>query len=268
MNIRIIVPVFNAYHVLKELIVSLRTHNPDDDILFINDASTDVRVTELLSEIPSNWKVMHNLVNLGFVKTANKGLRSTAGHSILLNSDTLVTKGWLTNFKQAINQIDNLGTATPWSNNAEICSFPKTLQDNEVPHDMDQFADDLASHRGSYPEIPTAVGFCMLITEQAKQKVGYFDEQTFGMGYGEENDYSLRVTQAGLRNVLLDNCYVVHVGNQSFQEIALKPNKETMERLLAKHPKYLEVIQKFIENDPLCELRQSIIAKISTFNKH
>lgn len=266
MNIQIVVPIHNAFVVTQQAIASLQRHNAHDDVLLIDDASTDPRIAELFQQVPTHWQVLSNQNNLGFVKTANRGLKHSSGHSILLNSDTVVSKGWLQRFQDAIAAVENLGTATPWSNNAEICSLPVTLQANPIPHDIDQLAEQLLSgHQPMFPELPTAVGFAMLVTAQAKTQVGYFDEQTFGHGYGEENDYSMRISAAGLRNVLVDHAYVAHVGNQSFQAMGLKPNEQTMKRLLSKHPDYMKVIQKFIEKDPLNGLRQAIIAKISAF---
>ncbi len=263
--IQIVVPIYNAYKVTENTIKSLIKHNSDDNVLLINDGSTDLRINDLLEHLPDTWTVLHNHINLGFVKTANRGLKHFKGHSILLNSDTLVSKNWLECFKSALSTISDLGTATPWSNNAEICSIPRTLYQNPLPECVDEIGSSMQEITPIYPEIPTAVGFCMLVTQQAKTIVGWFDEETFGMGYGEENDYSLRVTEHGLRNVLIDNCYVAHVGNQSFKEKSLKPDSDTMNRLLRKHPGYLKQIQNFIEKDPLSELRQSIVGKINAF---
>lgn len=266
LTIKIIVPIYNAYDVFKSALSALLRHNFEDDVLLINDASTDLRINELLKEIPSNWTLVNNDINLGFVKTANIGLRNSTGHSILLNSDALVTDKWLDRFKEAINDVTNIGTATPWSNNAEICSLPNTLENNSLPRDINLLANQLESkHKPQYPNIPTAVGFCMLISAEAKSQIGYFDENTFGQGYGEENDYSLRVAAQGLNNVLVDNCYVAHIGNQSFKEKKLQPSPQTMQRLLSKHPSYDHLIQKYIKNDPLASLRESIIAKIDAF---
>lgn len=263
---QIVMPIFNAFEVTHDAIAALKQHNQNDAVLLIDDASTDPRIQGLMQNLPTSWQVIQNKHNLGFVKSANIGLQQNSGHSILLNSDTLVTVNWLQRFEQVIHAIDDLGTATPWSNNAEICSFPKTLTANTIPADLNALAVELAErHPPLYPELPTAVGFCMLITEKAKKQVGYFDEATFGLGYGEENDYSLRVSAASLRNVLVDNCYVAHIGNQSFKERSLQPDQHTMDRLLAKHPNYLQLIQKFIEKNPLAELRQSIIDKITAF---
>lgn len=268
---QIIVPVYNAFESLQNCVESLERHSCNVDAVFINDASTDDRVLPYLESVCINnnkWSMLSNDENLGFVKTANKGLRLTKEHTVLLNSDTLVTTGWLDGLIYAANNCVNIGTATPWSNNAEICSFPKTLVHNKVPENLDCFAAVLQqTHQATFPEIPTAVGFCMLVSKQAKAVVGYFDEQTFGHGYGEENDYSLRVKQSGLKNVLCDNVYVAHVGNQSFQDMKLKPNNETMERLLSKHPGYSDLISDFIQEDALATLRESIIDKISQLKK-
>lgn len=266
---QIVVPVYNAMAALKKCVESLQKHNSTDSVVFINDASTDAGIKPFLvslCESNHSWQYLENRQNSGFVKTANRGLQLTQGHTVLLNSDTQVSTGWLDGLKWAADHVENLGTATPWSNNAEICSFPVTLIDNPIPKALDQWAVELQQrHQATYPDLPTAVGFCMLITQRAKELVGLFDESRFGHGYGEENDYSLRVSAAELRNVLCDNVYVAHLGNQSFQEMDLNPNEETMARLLAKHPTYAKLVSDFIENDPLASLRDSIVAKIGPF---
>ena len=47
----------------------------------------------------------------------------------------------------------------------------------------------------------TGVGFCLYIRRQLIESVGAFDP-VFGLGYGEENDFCMRATRAGFRNVL------------------------------------------------------------------
>lgn len=266
---QVVVPIFNAFEVFSNCVNSLQQHNSQDDILFIDDASTDPQVGILLRQICAehpSWQFRQNDSNLGFVKTANIGLRATAGDTVLLNSDTQVCTGWLDGLRYAAKHCPQLGSATPWSNNAEICSLPENLTNNKIPANLDEMASCLQQrHQATYPELPTAVGFCMLITAEAKRRVGYFDETAFGKGYGEENDYSLRIVENGLRNVLCDNVYVAHLGNCSFQELELKPDDSTMQRLLNKHPKYAAIIAEFIKANPLAALRAEIIDKIGHF---
>ena len=265
-KIDVVVPIYNAYTCVKDCLASLAQHQSlAENIYLIDDCSTDARIKPLLQQYAdeNNWSVYYQIENKGFVKTANYGLKLSKNNTILLNSDTVVSKKWLHGFKQCLENNKNLATATAWSNNAEICSFPEFLKVNTVPPNIDEFSSKLyAKHNPVYPEIPTAVGFCMLITKRAKQQLGYFDEQHFGHGYGEENDYSLRASKVKLTNVICDNVYVAHVGNQSFSDLGVKPDENSMKRLLQKHPRYLELIHEFINQDPLAEVRKAILAKI------
>lgn len=269
-EITIVVPIYNAYSTTENCLEKLLKENTENHVILINDGSTDPKISTLLNQIEKsnspNWQIHTNSHNLGFVKTANYGLKATPGHTILLNADTLVTTGWFDRFIEVIDAIADLATATPWSNNAEICSLPQTLVNNPLPDNPDNLAIQLKDrHLPIYPEIPTAVGFCMLITAEAKQRIGYFNETVFGHGYGEENDYSLRAAMAGMCNVVVDNAYVAHIGNQSFKEKALRPNQQTMNRLLALHPDYANQIDNFIKKDPLAPIRKSITDKIDAF---
>lgn len=269
MKIDVVVPIYNAFEVLKNCLKSLQKHqNHINEIFLINDASSDERIKPYIEKAAKkyNWKVVNQEVNRGFVKTANVGLKISANHTILLNSDTIVTEHWIKAFKQALKSNPRLGTATPWSNNAEICSFPEFLVNHPVPQNIKKLSKILfKKHQPLYPLIPTAVGFCMLVSKRSKLLVGYLDEKHFGHGYGEENDYSLRVTQKGLKNILVDNSYVAHVGNQSFSDLGIKPNEETMQRLLQKHPGYLQMIQEYINKDPLYSIRSNILTKLKSY---
>ena len=262
MLIDVVIPIYNAFDALLNCLDSLEANQKGiNNVLLINDASSDSRISALINEyaLKNHWDVIESFVNQGFVKTANLGLNQSKHNTLLLNSDTVVTKHWIQAFKKALMSVENIGTITSWSNNAEICSFPNFLENNQIPKNCDLIAKTLYKRwQPQYPEIPTAVGFCMLITKLAKSKVGFFNETQFGHGYGEENDYSMRVSQAKLKNILCDNAYVVHKGNESFVDLGLKPNEETMDKLLKIHPGYLKLIQQYIARDPLRGLRLDI----------
>jgi len=266
MSINIVVPIYNAYDALRNCLISLEQHN-NGSVTLINDASTDARVIEIIHQFSrkNNWQVINHVENKGFVKTANEGLKLTKSHTILLNSDTIVSTYWISAFERLCEEKLDLGTATALSNNAEICSFPNFLENNQIPKELDVLSEIIfKNYKPVYPSIPTAVGFCMLISEQAKTTVGYLDEKQFGHGYGEENDYSLRVVQAGLKNLVCDNAYVGHIGNQSFRDFGVEPNEQSMQRLLEKHPDYLELIQEFIHKDPLSTIRNNILETLKS----
>lgn len=258
----IIVPVYNAYGMLDGLFDSLARTVPHAPIIVINDASPDGRVDEYLRRLSSkpftNLNVLHNDKNLGFVATVNHGIRMCDNDVIVLNQDTIVTAGWYEKLEQA-GSLDRIATVTPLTNNGEIASVPVLCENNPVPSDVEKMAQACARDGDpDYPEVPTAVGFCMLIKRTCIDAIGLLDAQQFGHGYGEENDYSCRAKAAGLRNILCDNAYVAHIGNQSFQDLDLQPNQTALDKVLARYPDYMDNVRAFIANDPLREKRRRI----------
>lgn len=263
--VSVVIPVFNAPMELDSCLESVAaTAGQPFEVLIIDDASTDPGVEEVFrrwrSGGPEHWTFRANPENLGFVATANRGMRASAHDVVLLNSDTEVTPGWLEGLQRCLRSDPAIATATPWTNNGEIASLPEFCRANPVPPDATAVAEVIArAGVARYPELPTAVGFCMAVSRRAIEKVGLFDERQFGRGYGEENDFSRRCAQAGLRNVLCDDVYVVHLGGRSFGPTGLRPDESSMRRLLDRHPDYLQIVQAYIEADPLSARRAEIL---------
>ena len=258
----VIVPIFNAFGHVKSCLDSLERHSRQASILLINDSSTDEKILPLLEE----WidrepgrSLLNNEENRGFVYSANRGMSAVDGDVVLLNSDTQVSPGWLDALARCLATDESIATATPWSNNGEIVSFPELCVAAPVPEDLEKIAAIFQSvGQAYYPELPTAVGFCMAISRRAIDRVGYFDEPTFGLGYGEENDFCMRAAKAGMRNVLCDDAYVAHHGGASFSQRGLQPDSDSMQRLAGKHPEYESLVMEFIHSDPLAHRRMEL----------
>ncbi len=261
----LIVPVFNAFEYLRSCLESITRTVPDDTrIILIDDASTDTRVRPLLEVWARQASTQCELVvheqNMGFVATANHGMRLSEADVVLLNSDTVVCGDWLSRLQTCLSSDPTIATATPWSNNGEIVSLPRFCHNNPPPEQAGTVAAVIAAcHRPVYPEIPTAVGFCMAISATAIRRVGSFDEETFGRGYGEENDFCQRAIKVGLRNVVCDDAFIVHYGGASFGPLGLQADATSMQRLLTRHSHYQEDIEQFIHADPLAARRQEIL---------
>jgi glycosyltransferase involved in cell wall biosynthesis len=180
---------------------------------------------------------------------------------VLLNSDALVFDGWLDRLAAAAGSAPDIGTVTPFSNNATICSYPAFPTDNPLPGDIAPAALDRLFARvnaGRTVDIPTAVGFCMYIRRDCLDDVGYFDADAFGRGYGEENDFCCRAAHRGWRHVLGADVFVVHAGGVSFgasKESALAGN---LAILAKRHPGYLPLVQAFFRHDPALPLRRAV----------
>lgn len=268
----VVVPVFNAAAVVRECFDSLqRTLSEADEVLIADDASTDPAIPPLCAAFAEASRARVSVVrrerNLGFVGNVNAAFAETAGRDVvLLNSDTRTTRGWLDRLIEAAARDPRVATLTPWSNNAEICSFPQLCVAAPAPATAE--AERIAAAAAALavdglPELPTGVGFAMYVRRAALLAIGDFDAATFGRGYGEENDFCRRAAAHGWRNALCPTAYVVHVGNASFSTLSLGPGGENLARLLARYPGYNALVASFIAADPLRPLRDRLTSLLA-----
>jgi glycosyltransferase involved in cell wall biosynthesis len=149
-------------------------------------------------------------------------MRDAPGDVVVLNADTVVTEGWLDRLADAAAAPD-VATVTPLTNSGSICTLPASIVatfglDGPTPS-IDECAAFVAEHSlGLRPEVITGVGFCMYVTREAIELCGLLDEETFGLGYGEEVDFCLRATRVGMRHLVEDATFVYHHGAVSFGE--------------------------------------------------
>lgn len=261
------IPIYNGHDSVAaclDALASARVATPFRTLL-VNDASPDARMRPLLDRFAltqANTQVRHNASNRGFTWNVNQAFAAaTANEALcLLNSDTLVTDGWLDALLDCLAEDSRIGTVTPFSNNATICSFPDFSQAWPVPDraGRTRIARALAAAPAAAIDLPTAVGFCMLISAACRAAVGVFDVDNFPRGYGEENDFCMRAAATGFRNVLCPNAYVAHVGGVSFSESTQALMKVGAERLLAKHPGYDDAVARWISADPAAARRNAI----------
>lgn len=261
----IVVPIFNAPRALERCLQALAATVPGgQDVLLIDDASDDPAVARILTSVPTGWRQSVNPENQGFVATANRGMELAGGGDvILLNADTVPAGRWLERMEACAASDPSIASITPFTNNGEIASIPHFCQNNPLPDDPGAWARAcLEAGAGTYPVLPTAVGFCMYLRRRCLEEIGGFDEARFGRGYGEENDWSMRAANAGWKNVLCDDAFVAHEGGASFGPLGLRPDPDTMGRLLEIHPDYMARVSRFIEDDPLRSRREAIMDRL------
>lgn len=231
----------------------------------INDASPEPAVQAWLREFAlghPDTTVIENARNLGFVGTVNLGMRLAGRRDVvLLNSDTVVANDWLDRLRTAALSHERVGTVTPFSNNATICSYPDYCADNPLPAGEDTASMDrviAAANRGRTVDIPTAVGFCMYIRRTCLDAVGEFDAASFGQGYGEENDFCLRASALGWRHLHALDVFVYHEGGASFKEHRHALQAQALATIRRLHPGYEDLIREFVQRDPARPFREAI----------
>jgi len=264
--IHIIIPVYRGLAETSRCIESaLRSENNlEHRITIIDDCSPDPELSAYLMALPQNEKLqlLRNEQNLGFVATVNRGMELAPDADIvLLNSDTEVTGDWLDRLHRCACSAEDVGTVTPFSNNATICSYPKFCEDNALPEGWDVAKLDALfrqSNTGMSIEIPTAVGFCMYIRRSCLNAVGLFDVKNFGKGYGEENDFCMRASKLGWRHLLCADTFVFHSGGASFGNTQNSRKKNALDTLCKLHPSYIYKVTQHINSDPARPFRQAV----------
>ncbi len=220
------------------------------ELVLYNDSPEDGELAAALSRavpalaalVPCRIEV--NPENLGFVRTMNRAVMEAVARRrdlLLLNSDTRVSPGALTEM-QRVSLLDPMvAFVNPRSNNATLATLP--LQGRIAGRDPAVQGAMCQAFAVRLPEmsfVPTAVGFCMLVRWHILAEFGGFDE-IYGQGYNEENDLVMRAARCGYRAVLANRAFVWHDGEASFGAAA--ETRDVLERrnraiLDARYPEY------------------------------
>jgi O-antigen biosynthesis protein len=270
-SLEVIVPIYNAYDDFLKCLYSLLKHQDIYRIVLLDDCSTDPQMKNLLQALKAReqerFRIEANPQNLGYLRTVNKGMRMTRNDVILLNTDTVVTAGWARKMSACAYSDDRIATVTPFTNNGRMCSVPEFLENNEIPEGftVDSFAECVEKASSNrYPELVTAVGFCMYIRRSVIDEIGYFDEANFEMGYGEEVDFSFRAAYKGYKNVLCDNTFVFHKGRASFLETQDALLEKNNQLVAEKYPDLWAAVAHFERSNPLKEFHEQLKAVMNS----
>ncbi len=257
----VVVPVYGAAEELRACLASIerQTDLTRHRLILVIDGPQDAEVESIVASSPH--RVLRNQQRGGFVAAANLGMRESTADVVLLNSDTVVTPRWMEKLIDVAYSSGDIGTVTPLSNHATICSVPRGFEENLLPAGFDaaSFAAlvEKASDR-SYPRIPTGVGVCLYIRRAVLDDVGFFDAAQFGLGYGEENDFCLRALARGWLHAADDATFIYHAGHRSFRSSRQRLQRQARATLGRLHPRYMATIAAFMRDDPLEAVRARI----------
>ncbi len=244
----IIVCVHNALDDVRACLSSIVAKTvPPYRLIIVDDGSGD-ETRQYLQDfaLAQSATLLRNEVAGGYTRAANAGLKaSDAPWAILLNSDVIVPFGWLDEMLKIGNSDARIGIVGPSSNTASWQSVPDLFladgdwSDNPLPDgvsvdDMQRIVTRLAPRQGI--DLPFLNGFAYMIRREVIDDIGIFDEEVFGAGYGEENDYCIRARDAGWKLVFAPNAYVFHAQSKSYStERRLKLAQAADQNLQRKH---------------------------------
>lgn len=149
--------------------------------------------------------------SFNFTKTMNKALQSFPNDDILFYSDdcyihTLELHKILSNvaYREPF-----AGFVVPTMTNV-WCALQRNENDR-APWAGQEYIilPDIEGKVYSHHDISTV---CFFIKREVINRVGFFDETFIGMGEYSDLDYSIRIRQAGYKNIIVQTCFVEHGG--------------------------------------------------------
>ena len=259
----IIIPVYKGGDLTRRCLEGvLATTVPDEVcVVVVNDASPEPDLVGYLRSLAQSSRItlIDHAENKGFVAAVNAGMVLHPDRDVvLLNSDTEVSGNWLKRLADCVEPAD-VGTVTPFSNNATLASYPRPCVANDLVAPLaDLQVVCETANAGRIAEVPAGVGFCLLITRRCLDAVGLFDEEHFGRGYGEEVDFCRRAAAAGFRNLVCGSAFVYHRGRTSFGTEGPDREAAAQHVLEELHPGYGALIGEFLRADTLRPMRRRV----------
>ncbi|HVE66927.1 MAG TPA: glycosyltransferase, partial [Thermoanaerobaculia bacterium] len=232
-GVSIVVVTYNNLEMTQRCVESLYawTEWPNFEVIVVDNASSD-GTPDYLREAEKTrprFEAILNAENTGFSRACNQGMSRASGeYLVLLNNDTVVSRGWLSALVRHLRRDSTIGIIGPVTNAiGNEAMIPVGYDDvGDMPRWAAAFVRD---HDGESFDITMLAMFCVAMRRSVYDEVGPLDER-FGVGMFEDDDYSLRIRQAGYRVVCAEDSFVHHWMKASFSRLSPVDYQNLFER--------------------------------------
>jgi len=279
----IVVCVHNRPDVTMPCLRALHERTPREvGILIVDDASdayTKVALRRFAKKCRAEGRrcggIRHD-ENVRYTRAINSGFsaafESGATWAISLNSDTLVTPGWIEEML-LVGRSEDVGMVCPYMSNAALLTFGMLPGVSYI-----EMAARLAHiARGRSVDAVTPVGACMAVRRELWAEIGPFDVERCPQGYGEECHFwaiavgsiadrrkrfpERKLSNRSWRTLVACGAYIYHLSHASYGRDANELEKRAVIDFKSEHGNLLEARRiRALNVDPQPEL----IAKLRT----
>lgn len=229
----IIIVTYNSEKFVDGLMRAVLDHTqyPSIEVIVYDNASPDGTVTraQRFAGEDARVRVVASEKNWGFAGGNNRAAELASGEFLVfLNADTIPAPGWLSRLLAALQQDPRGGLVASATNYSANESKVNYWYDDYAG--MLEFAHERAvlCARQTF-DLQVAAFYCVAIRRTLWEELGGLDEQ-YGVGMFEDDDYSLRVRQAGYRVLCAEDSFVHHFGGGSFLQLATDESRRLFEQ--------------------------------------
>ncbi|MFN4307797.1 glycosyltransferase [Sulfurihydrogenibium azorense] len=231
----IIIITYNSSQTILQCLDSINGSflTTEDEIIIFDNNSKDQTVKIVENYIKSNKqlniKLVKNPENIGYSKAVNRAADlSKNQYLVFLNPDAkVISKDWLNQFynvlkNKDVGMVGAVSDVAMYKNNVNVyTSFLNMLNDETLEKHLKLFY--------SNKEIETELlsGFCIGIKKDTFYNFGKFDENLI-LGF-DDFDFSLKMQNANLKQIVLPAVYVKHFNHKSFETD--KKNAENLNKI-------------------------------------
>lgn len=210
-RVSVVIPVLNNVHHTRRCIESVRRNaDPSKYELIIIDNGSDKAIKEYLDSL-IKVKVITNKENVGFSRAVNQGIDNSVGDYVyMLNNDTILYPHWLERMVAAFDR--ETGAVGPVSNYVMGQQRVRVGRKSATPEQIN----NIISQTRKVTEAEFLIGFALMASKEAIDKVGKLDERFFAGS--EDLDYSLRLRLAGYKLKVAEGVFVYHIGSRTLRD--------------------------------------------------
>lgn len=212
-------------------------------IIVVDNGSTDGTVQAVAERFPV-VELIRSERNLGFAAGNNLGLRRAIGRVvILMNSDIITSAETLQALAEELLAHPEIGALSPRLVTLDGTPQPFAFGSDPQLGYLLRRGLRAVLHRGpmhdwavDHPiEVDWVSGACLCIRQEVIQQIGLLDERFFL--YFEDNDWCLRMRQAGWRVVYNPRWQVTHLGgaSQPTRQLTSQTYYRSLTEFYAKH---------------------------------
>jgi GT2 family glycosyltransferase/tetratricopeptide (TPR) repeat protein len=236
--IPIVIPVYNGVDYLKACLTSIQMNTDYPYHLILSDAGSGKETWDYLNTLKGVTVLGKEGERLNFSEAVNEGVKASGGskYFIVLNSDVLVSKGWVQGLVDKMEGVDRLAACgvlsncdSGWLFNApgkpsysmEIFEANLTLRPGMVLNEIIPKLDSLNLYmeksnqekKGAFTPQPWVAYYATIFARSAWEEVGGLDT-AFKNGC-EDLDHCRRLTELGYQIGQAMDSFVFHFGGIS-----------------------------------------------------